>query len=178
MARSKTPDGLTAREHRIVRAFSTNGHHRTNAYREGTGSKGTDKTCITQFRRMMKDNPAFRAAIEKAQQLNIDKTDAVMLEAAMDAAEVARNATVLARGNILDIATWADGKVMLKPSSELTRDQAYMISKLVQTKDGIRLEIEDRRGALDLMAKILGLFKEDPRKFAAEINGVKFIIEG
>ena len=59
---------------------------------------------------------------------------------------------------------WGPDGVTLRDSSELTDDEAAMVAEVVQTttdKGGsIRLKLHDKKGALDSIAKHLGLFIE------------------
>lgn len=57
------------------------------------------------------------------------------------------------------------GNVIATPSSALSDDDAACISEISQTKDGIKIKLHDKLGALDKIGKHLKLFTE-----VADIN--------
>jgi hypothetical protein len=94
-----------------------------------------------------------------------------MADALLKRDAIAQRLTMLANANMLDIATWNDKTgLKLKPSSELTRAEAYGIASITCTKNkggGFRwsIKLEDRNKALIDLAKMMGLFdpdREDP----------------
>lgn len=56
-------------------------------------------------------------------------------------------------------------QVILTPSADLDDATAAAIAEVVQTKDGLRVKLHDKKAALDSLAKALGLFRdEDPER--------------
>lgn len=51
-------------------------------------------------------------------------------------------------------------EVALVPSDEIDRDMACAIAEISQTKDGLKVKLHSKLGALDSMARHLGMFKD------------------
>jgi phage terminase small subunit len=49
-------------------------------------------------------------------------------------------------------------EVVLVDSDEIDRDTALAISEIAQTKDGLKVKFHDKKGALDSIARHLGMF--------------------
>lgn len=68
----------------------------------------------------------------------------------------------LAFSDMRTLMAWDAGGVALKTSADLTDDQAASVAEVSQTisKEGgsIRLKVHDKKGALDSVAKHLGMF--------------------
>jgi phage terminase small subunit len=72
-------------------------------------------------------------------------------------------------------AQWDDNHVTMTPSSELTPDDTAAVSEIVATygKDGtptVRLKLHDKKGALDSMAKTLGMFAPEQVDINANVQ--------
>ena len=67
--------------------------------------------------------------------------------------------------NILDFVSWDKKTIYLKPSKELTREEAYPICTITQITNsaGTRIEVrlEKKLKALELKGRALGLFGDD-----------------
>jgi phage terminase small subunit len=59
-----------------------------------------------------------------------------------------------------DISTWGPGGVKPHPSDMLTEDQAAAISEIAETQSGIKVKLHDKKGILDSLARIAGMFVE------------------
>ena len=85
-----------------------------------------------------------------------------------------RESNALAYAAITDVLDWdANGKVTVKPSADLPRETVAAIKKIrsvtrsIPQEDGppieetkIEVEMHDKRGALDLQARIAGMLRE------------------
>jgi hypothetical protein len=98
---------------------------------------------------------------------------AVAKEAVVERAEVMRELTRIAMADIRDLGAWGGEGLAFRPSTELSDDQARAVKRVRsrkfvrRSKDGgvveeVRVEVEmhDKKGALDSLAKALGLFDE------------------
>lgn len=78
-----------------------------------------------------------------------------------DAVETARAS---ARGDapVLggDEAEILESAVLLVPSAELDDDTAAAISEVKQTKEGVAIKFHDKKGALDSLARTMGMFND------------------
>lgn len=95
--------------------------------------------------------PHVRRAVEAAMAARSDRLgvsqDRVVLELAR-----------LAFADMRDFASWGDGGVRLRPSEELTEDQAACVSEIVETPGkGVRVKLFGKQPALAALARHLGL---------------------
>lgn len=77
---------------------------------------------------------------------------------------VIRNLILLANANMDDYATWKGGRVILKDSTALTRDQKYAIVEVKDTAQGVQIKLDSRQNALTMLATHLGFLVPDPSK--------------
>jgi phage terminase small subunit len=72
---------------------------------------------------------------------------------------------LLGLSNMGDFAKWGPEGVMLKDSSQLTKEQTACVAEVgeTKTKDGgsIKFKLHDKKGALDSLARHLGLYNAD-----------------
>ena len=98
--------------------------------------------------------PLVQAAIEVALLARSKRTQ-------ITADEVLKEWGLLAFADMRDYMEWDAGGVTLKASSELTEDQTRAISEIVEYKtektSTVRVKLHDKRGALDSVAKHLGM---------------------
>ena len=59
-----------------------------------------------------------------------------------------------------DYAAWGPDGVKPRPSDALTDDQAAAISEIAETQSGIKIKLHDKKGILDSLARIAGMFVE------------------
>nr|WP_321503281.1 terminase small subunit [uncultured Dethiosulfovibrio sp.] len=101
--------------------------------------------------------PHVQAAIEEAL---AERRERVEVTQDQVVAELAR----IAFGNPQDVMEWGPGGVRLRPSSELTPDQAAMVAEVSETTSqnggSLRLKTHDKVRALELLGKHLGMFVE------------------
>ena len=66
----------------------------------------------------------------------------------------------LALSNMGKVASWDAEKITLKNSDEIDDDTMAAISEISQTKDGVKAKFYDKLGALNSLAKIMGMHRE------------------
>jgi len=59
-----------------------------------------------------------------------------------------------------DIADWGPDGVKPRPSDALTEEQTAAISEIAETQSGIKVKLHDKKGILDSLARIAGMFVE------------------
>ena len=76
----------------------------------------------------------------------------------VDADRVIEELARLAFGDLRSIVQVVDGKVVVKPSAEWTRDEAATVAEVAQTRQGIRIKTHPKLQALEALAKHLGMY--------------------
>lgn len=62
--------------------------------------------------------------------------------------------------DLRDFLTFNGKTVTFKASDQLTEDQARAVAEISETQHGVRIKLHDKKGALDAIAKHLGMFVE------------------
>ena len=97
--------------------------------------------------------PKVKARIIELQK-DLKERNAVTADAIVK--EMAR----LALSDMRKAATWDANSITLKPSAEIDDDTAAAISEISQTRDGVKAKFYDKLGALNSLAKIMGMHRE------------------
>lgn len=71
---------------------------------------------------------------------------------------IVREYLQLLNANMKDYAAWGPGGVKPRSSDALTDDQAAAISEIAETQSGIKIKLHDKKGVLDSLARIAGMF--------------------
>ena len=66
----------------------------------------------------------------------------------------------LAFSNMQDYVTTGRGMVSIHPIQELPPEKAAAIAEVAETRDGIKFKLHDKKGALDSVARHLGMFND------------------
>jgi phage terminase small subunit len=93
---------------------------------------------------------------------------------------IAEELAAIAFHDVSDYMSWSNGRLTVYPSSELSERQRRAIAGVRQTKGRLGATIElrfiDKLKALELLARILGLFDNEDGK-RPPVGNVQFIIE-
>ena len=73
---------------------------------------------------------------------------------------IVREYLQLLNANMKDYAAWGPGGVKPHPSDTLTEEQTAAISEIAETQAGIKIKLHDKKGVLDSLARIAGMFVE------------------
>ncbi len=73
---------------------------------------------------------------------------------------IVREYLQLLNANMKDYAAWGPGGVKPRPSDTLTEEQTAAISEIAETQSGIKIKLHDKKGILDSLARIAGMFVE------------------
>lgn len=114
--------------------------------------------------------PAFQAGLE----VELNERRQLMR---VEINSVIRNLLNMANANMDDYAEWRGGAVVLKDSSELTRDQKYAIVEVKDTAQGVQIKLDSRQRALEMLATHLGFLVPDPSKAKDASETAKLIKE-
>lgn len=101
--------------------------------------------------------PAFQAGLE----VELNERRQLMR---VEINSVIRNLLNMANANMDDYAEWRGGAVVLKDSSQLTRDQKYAIVEVKDTAQGVQIKLDSRQRALEMLATHLGFLVPDASK--------------
>ena len=136
---------LTDQQRRFVEEYLVDCNATLAAGRAGYSARSA-RQAGTRLRGL----PHVRRALEAAMAARSDRLgvsqDRVVLELAR-----------LAFADMRDFASWGDGGVRLRPSEELTEDQAACVSEIVETPGkGVRVKLFGKQPALAALARHLG----------------------
>ncbi len=67
---------------------------------------------------------------------------------------------ILGFSDLTDFVEWDGKTVTLKNSADLDTVKRRAIAEISQTKDGVRIKLHDKKGALDSIARHLGMFND------------------
>jgi phage terminase small subunit len=144
---------LTPRQERFIKEYLVDLNATQAAIRAGYSPKTAKQIAAENL-----SKPYLQTAIQAAQHRlahRLEVTQETILR------EYARIAFI----RLDDVATWGEGGLTLKPSAELTPDHTAAIAEIsdTATEDGhkLRLKLHDKKGALDSLAKHLGLLQPD-----------------
>lgn len=119
----------------------------------------SEKTAYSQGSRLLK-HPQVKAYVEEKQKVMQEHLE-IRRERVVE--EMAK----IAFGDIRDLLEWSDEGVSLLPSSRLSDDTAASIAEVKEMASGVTVKQYDKLRALDLMAKMLGLYEEGKEKDTA-----------
>ncbi len=120
------------------------------------GYAGVNQSGITSAWEIF-NSPNFQKALES-------EVEARKQFLKVDMYSVIRNLTTMANTNMDDFAEWNEYGVTLKDSANLTRDQKYGIVEVTQTSQGVKIKLDSRQRALEMLATHLGFLIPDPSK--------------
>jgi phage terminase small subunit len=178
---------LTEKQRRFAEAYLKNGRNAAQAYRTAYNTKGSPQLCAERAYELIR-HPLIAAIIAEADAKAQAATQRVIDQYAVNEERVVAELARLGFSNMADyMRVGADGDPHLDFSA-LTRDQAAALAEVTveDFRDGrgeeardvrrVRFKLSDKRAALELLGKKLGMFKE---KVAHEITGrVTFVVEG
>lgn len=67
---------------------------------------------------------------------------------------------ILGFSDLTDFVEWDGQTVTLKNSADLDKVRRRAIAEISQTKDGVKIKLHDKKGALDSIARHLGMFND------------------
>jgi len=101
----------------------------------------------------------------------------------IDADRIIGRLTTLAFGTLRDVAEWGPDGVSLKPSADLTEEQAALVREVAETfgsdtRKGVRIKTHDQLAALGKLAEICNLVKQHEAPQQAQQVVINIIADG
>lgn len=122
-----------------------------NATQAAKNAGYSEKTAYSQGQRLLKN-------VEIADE--IARRRAEIRKTSITPERIIREYLRLLNVDMKDIADWGPGGVKPHPSDTLTADQAAAISEIAETQSGVKVKLHDKKGILDSLARIAGMFVE------------------
>lgn len=144
--------GLTPKQQKFVDEYMIDLNATKAAIRAGYSAKRASEIGYQLLRKT-----TVAAAISARQKKLADKTE-------ITAEKIINELAKIAFADMRNYATWGGRGVSLKESKDLTPDQTAAVSELSETitENGgsTRFKLHDKKGALELLGKHLGMFKD------------------
>lgn len=143
---------LAAKQQRFIDEFIVDSNAAQAAIRAGYSKKTAGKIGY-----QLLENTRIAEEIAKKQKKLADKLE-------ITAEKILKEYAKIAFSNMQDFVDWADGAISIKPSSELTKEQTACVSEIsesvTQAGTNIKIKLHDKKGALDSLARHLGMFTD------------------
>lgn len=159
---------LSAKQIAFVDEYVSNGFRGANAYKSAKYKVKNDNVAAANAARLL--------VSRKVQDYLRWKLTALTMQdgCEIDEGRLIREAGALAHSSLTDVIEWdAEGRMTLKPSCDIPREVAASIkkfrsvTKVIPVQDGddieetrVEIEMHDKKGALDLLAKIAGMLRD------------------
>ncbi len=122
-----------------------------NATQAAKNAGYSEKTAYSQGQRLLKK-------VEIADE--IARRRAELRKTSITPERIVREYLQLLNANMKDYAAWGPGGVQVRPSDTLTEEQTAAISEIAETQSGVKVKLHDKKGILDSLARIAGMFVE------------------
>ena len=147
---------LTDRRKEFVRQYLVD----LNATKAAIRAGYSERTAYSVGQRLLK-NVEIQRAVAAAQ---AKRARRVEITADRVVAELAK----IAFSDPRDLMEWGPDGVVLRPSAELSDDQAASVAEVAENNAGLRLKKHDKVKALELLGRHIGIFTD---KVKAEVSG-------
>lgn len=147
---------LTDKQTAFVREYLVDLNATQAAIRAGY----SERTAYSVGQRLLK-NVEIQRAVAAAQ---AKRARRVEITADRVVAELAK----IAFSDPRDLMEWGPDGVVLRPSAELSDDQAASVAEVAENNAGLRLKKHDKVKALELLGRHIGIFTD---KVKAEVSG-------
>lgn len=149
MAKSRK---LTVMETEFVAAYVKT-HKRVEAYLQaGYAPEYADKNSSKLLQ-----SPLIKKAIVKAKK-------EILSDAVLEAKDITKLCELFALSDIRDYFTIKNGSIWVNDLSKLTKEQAYCIQSIQETKSGIKINLVSKADATDMLNKIHGNYEKDNKQ--------------
>jgi hypothetical protein len=152
----------------LVDAYVANGFNGAGAYKAAGYKVKGPNIANTEAAKILSNPLVSEYLCWKLRQVTAKK------DCQIDEGRLIRESSALAYASLTDVLDWdKEGRVKVKASSEIPREVAAAIKKIKSTtrsipqEDGppieetkIEIEMHDKKGALDLQARIAGMLRE------------------
>ena len=120
-----------------------------NATQAAKNAGYSEKTAYSQGQRLLKN-------VEIAEE--IARRRAELRKTSITPERIVREYLRLLNVDMKDIADWGPDGVQARPSDTLTEEQTAAISEIAETQSGVKVKLHDKKGILDSLARIAGMF--------------------
>jgi phage terminase small subunit len=158
---------LTDKQRKFVETYLTNGRNASAAYREAYNTTTSAQRVGDDASELLR-HPGIIPIIEAAEQKKEESTRRVIERTSITEAEILSRLIHLARADVRDLMDWTSGRPVLKNSAELTTEQAYAITEIAETQNGLRIKLTDKRAVLMDIAKLMGLLVEKQQQLGPD----------
>jgi hypothetical protein len=159
---------LPPRQVAFVDNYVANGFNGSQAYKSAGYRTKTDAVARSNAAKIIAKHSVSNYLYWKLRQVMAEN------DAQIDEGRLIRESNAIAYASLTDVLSWdAEGRVTVKASSEIPREVAAAIKKIRSTtrtipqEDGppieetkVEIELHDKKGALDLQARIAGMLRE------------------
>lgn len=165
------PEELSPLREAFCRNRLTMGHSESyRVAREAYGNKNASGKHDHVYAFRLEQKPEIKARIAELRAAVDDDT-------VISTKEIMAELAKIARANAGDFFEWGPGGITVIPKEKLSRDQQSVVSEVSETvtKDGgtIRIKLHDKLGALNALARIMGMNKDNVN---LEVTGLKGLI--
>jgi phage terminase small subunit len=158
---------LTAKQRAFVEAYLTNGRNAAAAYRSAYDTSASPARVAEDAQDLLK-HPLISPIIEESDKKRDEVTRRVIEQTSITAEEIISRLIHMARADLRDVMDWTGGRPVLKSSADLTPEQAYAISEIAETQNGLRIKLTDKRAVLMDIAKLMGLLVEKQQQLGPD----------
>ena len=140
--------GLTDKQKLFIKEYLIDLNATQAAVRAGYSKKNADKIGPELL-----GKTRIKEAIKKAMDKRSDRLD-------ITADNVLRELALIGFSRMKKYSQWGSDGVKLKDSESLTEDEEACIAEVSETATGLKFKLHDKKGALELLGKHLGIFTE------------------
>lgn len=156
---------LTDKQRRFVEAYLSNGRNAAAAYRTVYSAKASAAAASVEGLRLLK-HPLITPLLRAAEQKVVRQTQDVVDRYAITEERILREVARIAFSDGRMVMKWGADGVTLRESSELTDDEAAIVSEVSQTitqhGGNIRLKLHSKLDALEKLGRNRKLWEVAP----------------
>lgn len=147
---------LTDKQTAFVEEYLRNGRNAAAAYRSAYNTKGQAQHVAERACKLLR-NTKVAAIVTDAEQRAAAAMERVVDRYAVTRERVVSALAQLAFSDIRQVMQWADGKLIMKPSEDLTPEETYAISEIQELGGGrLRVRVSDKHAALLALCRMQG----------------------
>ena len=154
---------LTPRQQRFVQEYVVDLNATQASIRAGYSPKGARVRGAGLLA-----NSNIQEALEDAQ-------EGRRLRVEIEADDVVRQLAVVAFANITDFVIWDETETRLRPTEEIDETKLAGVQSVTSGQHGVTIRLHDKLRALELLAKHLGMFREETRVEMEIRNGSEIL---
>ncbi len=142
---------ITAKQEAFIQAYLTNGRNATSAYKHSYDCSTMSEASMSKEAQSLLKHPLIAPRISAIVQMTCERTE-VTVE------RVIREYARIAFADMRSFTKWGSAGMQLKEGDGLSDDDASAVAEISETAQGLKIKLHDKKGALDSLAKNLGMF--------------------